>query len=97
MAQVSEDAIREQAYYLWEQDGRPMGRDIEYWQRAMMLQTPKGKRDVRAAAAPAKAKSKAKAKVPEPKAVAKVKAAATQSKAAPAKSVKAAAKKPKKK
>lgn len=95
MAQVSEDAIREQAYYLWEQDGRPMGRDIEYWQRAMMLQTPQGKRDVRTAAAPATAKSKAK--TPEPKAAAKVKAAATQSKAAPAKSVKAAAKKPKKK
>ncbi|MDR3472447.1 MAG: DUF2934 domain-containing protein [Devosia sp.] len=29
-----EQAIREQAYYLWEQDGRPHGRDLEYWARA---------------------------------------------------------------
>lgn len=29
-----EAAIREQAYYLWEQDGRPEGHDMEYWQRA---------------------------------------------------------------
>lgn len=30
-----EHAIREQAYYFWEQDGRPHGRETEYWIRAV--------------------------------------------------------------
>jgi Protein of unknown function (DUF2934) len=29
-----EDAIRRRAYELWEADGRPDGRDEEYWHRA---------------------------------------------------------------
>ena len=29
-----EQSIRDTAYRLWEDDGRPMGRDQEYWQRA---------------------------------------------------------------
>lgn len=29
-----EQRIRERAYHLWEQDGRPHGRDTEYWERA---------------------------------------------------------------
>jgi len=29
-----EAEIREHAYYLWERDGRPHGRDVEYWERA---------------------------------------------------------------
>jgi Protein of unknown function (DUF2934) len=29
-----EDAIRRRAYALWEADGRPHGRDDEYWHRA---------------------------------------------------------------
>src|SRR5688572_15788072 len=33
-ASYDEATIREQAYYLWEQDGRPFGRDAEYWVRA---------------------------------------------------------------
>jgi len=28
------DAIRESAYYLWENEGRPEGRDFELWLRA---------------------------------------------------------------
>jgi hypothetical protein len=28
------EAIRRTAYFLWEQDGRPEGRSLEYWQRA---------------------------------------------------------------
>jgi hypothetical protein len=28
---VSEDAIRDRAYYLWEADGRPEGRGDHYW------------------------------------------------------------------
>jgi hypothetical protein len=30
--------IRERAYHLWEADGRPHGRDQEYWDRAEILQ-----------------------------------------------------------
>ncbi len=29
--------IRERAYHLWEEDGRPEGRDMEYWERAREL------------------------------------------------------------
>ena len=29
--------IRERAYHLWENDGRPHGRDSEYWERAREL------------------------------------------------------------
>lgn len=28
------EAVRRTAYFLWEQDGRPEGRSLEYWQRA---------------------------------------------------------------
>jgi hypothetical protein len=30
-----EQAVRETAYFLWEQDGRPQGREQEYWYRAL--------------------------------------------------------------
>jgi Protein of unknown function (DUF2934) len=29
-----ENRIRERAYYLWEADGRPEGREQEYWEQA---------------------------------------------------------------
>ena len=29
-------AIREQAYLLWEREGRPAGRDMEFWTRAQV-------------------------------------------------------------
>lgn len=29
-----EERVRQRAYELWEQDGRPHGRHVEYWQRA---------------------------------------------------------------
>lgn len=29
-----EQRVRERAYRLWEADGKPHGRDVEYWQRA---------------------------------------------------------------
>jgi hypothetical protein len=29
--------IRERAYHLWESEGRPHGRDLEYWERAREL------------------------------------------------------------
>jgi Protein of unknown function (DUF2934) len=32
-----EETIRESAYFLWEQNGRPAGRDLEFWSRAAEL------------------------------------------------------------
>ena len=77
-------AIREQAYYFWEQDGRPAGRETEYWQRAMVAVTEKSQMDTLTKPAPKKAK-----------AVPKLKAAASKSKSAPVKAE--PVKKPKKK
>jgi hypothetical protein len=34
---VRQQRIREEAYRLWEADGRPSGRDLEYWERAREL------------------------------------------------------------
>ena len=33
-AHLSDDAIRQRAYFLWERDGRPQGRDDYYWHLA---------------------------------------------------------------
>jgi Protein of unknown function (DUF2934) len=33
---ISEDAIRERAYHIWEREGRPHGRDFEHWVRAQI-------------------------------------------------------------
>ena len=46
----SEDIVRESAYYLWEQDGRPEGQDLRYWLAALKAADAKPKR----AKAPAK-------------------------------------------
>ncbi len=32
-----EHRVRERAYHLWEAEGRPHGRDVEYWERAREL------------------------------------------------------------
>ena len=32
--QPTDEQIQTRAYYLWEADGRPHGRDQEYWHRA---------------------------------------------------------------
>jgi hypothetical protein len=32
-----EQRVRERAYHLWEYDGKPHGRDVEYWERAREL------------------------------------------------------------
>lgn len=90
----SDDAIREQAYYLWEKDGKPFGRDNEYWQRALAASGEKPKRTKAVAAAEAEKPVKSKAdkvasKVEKPtKAVAtKVQKAATKAKPVKAKKV----------
>ena len=32
-----EQRIRERAYHLWDEEGRPQGRDLEFWERAREL------------------------------------------------------------
>lgn len=58
-SEVSETAIRERAYYLWEQNGRPMGRDAEFWARAVATigEAPASANPEAAPPAPAKAAS----------------------------------------
>ena len=34
MAENEDDWIRRRAYSLWEEEGRPSGRDAEHWERA---------------------------------------------------------------
>jgi hypothetical protein len=84
-------AIREQAYYFWEQDGRPDGREAEYWMRATIVVSEKPQMDALTKASPKKAVKTAKTE-----AAPKLKAAASKAKAPPAKSAKAESK-PKKK
>jgi hypothetical protein len=36
MGAISDDAIRERAYHIWEREGRPQGRDFEHWVRAQV-------------------------------------------------------------
>jgi len=80
-AKTDDAAIREQAYFLWEQEGRPEGRETEYWMRAKLALT---------------AGSQMNALVePAPKRAAKPGAAATKARPGSAKAE--AAKKPKKK
>lgn len=68
-ASYDEATIREQAYYLWEKDGRPFGRDAEYWSRAegelaqmltagaQLKAAPKAREPAAAKAKPAKAEA----------------------------------------
>jgi hypothetical protein len=32
---VTEDRVREDAYYMWEKDGRPDGKELYYWLAAL--------------------------------------------------------------
>ena len=77
----ADDAVvREQAYYFWEQDGRPEGREMEYWSRAAVAVAEKGQMDTLTKTAPKKPVSD------------KPKLAASKVKTAPAKTIKAAGK-----
>jgi hypothetical protein len=33
-AEMHEERIRERAYHIWEANGRPLGRDTEFWRQA---------------------------------------------------------------
>lgn len=60
-AVVSDAAIRDRAYFLWEESGRPSGRDVEFWDRARVLiasaiepvSKPAGRARAKASEAPA--------------------------------------------
>jgi hypothetical protein len=55
-AEMLEERVRERAYHLWEQGGRPPGRDQEFWQLALeLIATEEPAPTVRAR--PARAKS----------------------------------------
>ncbi len=32
---ISDEAVRRTAFFLWEQDGRPAGRELYYWEKAL--------------------------------------------------------------
>ncbi|MDR3470146.1 MAG: DUF2934 domain-containing protein [Devosia sp.] len=34
-APIDEEAVRRTAFFLWEQDGRPAGRELHYWEQAL--------------------------------------------------------------
>jgi hypothetical protein len=99
--QADDAAVREQAYYFWEEAGRPAGREAEFWMLAVAAVTEKGpvKKPAKPkAVAKDKAKPATKAKVMAVKSKAGkpvLQAAASKTKAAPAKAE--PAKKPKKK
>ncbi|HZY67312.1 MAG TPA: DUF2934 domain-containing protein [Devosia sp.] len=91
---ADEAAIREQAYYFWEQDGRPDGREAEYWARAVVAVTDRAQLSTLTEEAPKKATKPRAAAAPKTAAEKPAKAAASKTKASPAKSEPA---KPKKK
>ena len=33
----TESSIKERAYHLWEKEGRPQGREAEFWERARLM------------------------------------------------------------
>ena len=37
MSDSNEQHIRERAYTLWEKEGSPEGRDVEFWERARLM------------------------------------------------------------
>lgn len=75
---VSEDAIRQRAYFLWEADGRPDGRGDHYWHLATEEAQRAATKPVKAAAPKAEKPAKTKAAASEaPKAPRKTKAAGT--------------------
>jgi Protein of unknown function (DUF2934) len=53
-----EQRVRERAYHLWEAEGKPHGRDVEFWERARALEAAEATAAAEAPPAPA-VKSKA--------------------------------------
>ncbi|HEY9010067.1 MAG TPA: DUF2934 domain-containing protein, partial [Devosia sp.] len=51
LAPLSEDAIRQRAYLMWEADGRPDGMSDHYWHKASSAPDESAKPKVKATAA----------------------------------------------
>ena len=91
---LDDDHIREAAYHLWEEEGRPHGKDQEHWHKAadaLSPPKPKAKTARKAPAKPRSAKPKAAA---APKAKAAEKAPAPKPAAKPKEKAATAARKP---
>ena len=58
-----EQRVRERAYHLWEAEGKPHGRDVEFWERARALEAAEATTAGEAPPAPA-ARPKAPRKQP---------------------------------
>ena len=84
MSEKDIEYIRVAAYYIWENEGRPQGRDAEIWAMAeKSLKKPAAKK---AAAKPAAKKEPAKKAAPAKKAPAKYAAPKSKSNPVPVKS-----------
>jgi hypothetical protein len=59
---ADENRIKQRAYQIWENEGRPHGRDREHWERASREIEAEAKSRPRKPAAAAKAKPAGKAK-----------------------------------
>ncbi len=75
---LDEGQIRETAYYLWLEDGQPVGRDEEHWLKAIDALTPATpkRKPARKAAAKPRATKTAPKRTAKPKSTAKTKTAA---------------------
>ena len=71
-----EDRIRHEAYRLWEEAGRPHGRDAEFWHQAIDLVDSKPATPAAASESPTPAAAPPAASSVKPKKAAKAKAAA---------------------
>jgi hypothetical protein len=60
-ARPDEATIRERAYHIWEDEGRPDGRDTEFWMRAEAASTDASQLKMLTETPPDKAKTKSKA------------------------------------
>lgn len=56
MPKPSEDQVRERAYQLWEQSGRPHGQELDHWLSAEAELKPARKGRAKAGAKPAAAR-----------------------------------------
>lgn len=67
MPEIRQEAIRTLAVSLWEADGRPEGRDLDYWlaaERALSQQAETAPASEAAATTPVKAAAKPRRKSP---------------------------------
>lgn len=60
-----EDRVRREAYRLWEEAGRPHGRDAEFWHEASALVEREAAASAEAAAPPPKPRKKAAKPAPK--------------------------------